>query len=208
MGRLILLIALLQIAPATWAGNSLVNAWRDLWWTPEQQAQQLFERGDFEQAAKHSRDPMRIGIALYRAGEFEAAAAAFERVNSPAGAFNQGTALILRGQYEAAIAAFDRALETRPDWTAAQENRAIAEVRLARKANHETQEATEVGADEIVFDNKKGKHAEPTDDPSQQGSMLSEQELRVLWLKKSQTSPAVFLRAKFAAQLATQESGK
>ncbi|MEN8166300.1 MAG: hypothetical protein ABFR65_02345 [Pseudomonadota bacterium] len=254
MVRLISLIVLLQITPATWAGNSLtemaihatpvdestnrhlsfphpdplpegegdqgapsahfsslIELWKNFWWTPEQQAQQLFEQGDFEQAAKLSRDPMRIGNALYRAVEFEAAAAAFGRVNTPAGAFNQGTALILRGQYEAAIAAFDRALATKPGWSMAEENRAIAKARLARKANPETQEATEVGADKIVYDNKKSKQSEQPDDTPQPGSTLSDQELRALWLQKSQTSPAVFLRAKFAAQLATrdsQEAGK
>ncbi len=162
MGRLILIIVLLQLTLEASANSSLADSWNSLWWTPEQQGQKLFEQGDFKQAAKHYRDPMRIGNALYRAGEFEAAAAAFGQVNSPEGAFNQGTALILLGQYEAAIAVFDHALGVRPDWGLAQENQAIAKVRLARKQNHETQEATEMGADEIVFDNRKAKQSEPT----------------------------------------------
>ena len=206
MVRLIPMLLLLQLTPYAFADTSLIDQWKDFWWTSEQQGQRLFEQGNFEQAAKYYRDPMRVGNALYRAGEFEAAAAAFGLVNTPEGAFNQGTALILNGDYKTAIDALDRALAVRPDWKEAQENRAIAKVRLARLENHETQQATELGADEIVFDSKKPNQPDQRDDPAPQDSMLSDKQLRALWLKKSQTSPAVFLKAKFSAQIATRDS--
>jgi len=206
MGRLTFLVVLLQLSAGVLADGGFVSRWNSLWWTSEQQGQRLFEKGDFKQAATRYRDPMRIGNALYHAGEFEAAAGAFARVNSPQGAFNQGTAMILLGHYESAIAAFDRALDLKPNWSPAMENRAIAEARRSSMQNHEGQLASEVGADEIVFSDKKSTNGDQVDDSSQQGASLSEQELRALWLKKSQTSPAVFLRAKFAAQFASQSS--
>ncbi len=206
MGRLILLVTLLYVYSAAAADNSFVDRWNNLWWTPEQQGQRLLEKGDYVKAAKRSQNPMLIGNALYRAGEFEDAAMAFGRVNSPQGAFNQGTAMILLGQYEPAILAFDRALAAKPDWLPAIENRAIAEARLSSMQNQEVQMASEVGADDIVFSDKKSKSGDQVEDSTQQGAPLSEQALRALWLKKSQTSPAVFLRAKFAAQFANQNS--
>lgn len=47
--------------------------WQDLWRTSDQQAQRLFEAGDYAAAATRFTDPMRIGVAWYRAGEFERA---------------------------------------------------------------------------------------------------------------------------------------
>ncbi len=206
MDRLIVMLAIVLMAPQVSAQASLWDRWSNLWRTPEQQGQRLFERGDFAAAAKFYRDPMHIGSALYRAGEFEAAAAAFGRVGSAEGAFNQGTALILQGKYEAAITAFDRALAAQPEWPAAMQNRAIAEARLNRLQNHEAQEATEVGADDVVFDSDKANKSEQTDQVTESGQGPSDQELRALWLNRSQTSPAVFLKAKFAAQLSVANS--
>ncbi len=67
-------------------------------------------------------------------------------------------------------------------------------------------EATEVGADDVVFDSDKANKSEQTDQVTESGQGPSDQELRALWLKRSQTSPAVFLKAKFAAQLSMANS--
>mgnify|MGYP001812037631 CR=1 FL=1 len=47
----------------------------DWWLTPDQQGQRAYDRGEFEEAAQHFRDPARIGAALYAAKDFEGAAA-------------------------------------------------------------------------------------------------------------------------------------
>ena len=56
--------------------------WAGIWFTPDQQGQRLLSRGDFEQAAGTFQDPMWIGVAWFRAGEFEKAEQAFARVAS------------------------------------------------------------------------------------------------------------------------------
>ena len=182
------------------------GAWRSWWLTPEQQGQRAFERGEYAQAATLYRDPMRAGVAWYRAGEFDKAAVAFGRVNTPEAAFNQGNALVLQGQYEAALGAYQRALEARPDWVEAEENRKIAEIRQARKqaSSEQVGKATEIGADEVVFDLKSDNNENQDEIEVGTGEGMSDQELRALWLRKSQTSPAVFLKSKVAAQLAAQ----
>lgn len=204
--RLSILIGLM-LAPVLSAQGA---GWRDWWLTPEQQGQRAFDRGEYPEAAELFTDPMRIGTAWYRAGEFELAASAFGRVNTPEAAFNQGNAMVFQGQYAAALDAYDRALQLQPGWAEAQENREIAEIRLARKqaSSEPVGEATEIGADEVVFDlgQKDAQNQDSIEVQSPQG--MSDQELQALWLRRSQTSPATFLKAKFAAQLAAGESAE
>ncbi|HEX4609955.1 MAG TPA: tetratricopeptide repeat protein, partial [Urbifossiella sp.] len=104
----------------------------DLWHTPEQQADRLFRAGRYEDAAKTSADPPRQGAALYRAGDFKAAAAAFARDGSAEGAFDRGNALVMLGKYDDAVNSYDRALALRPGWSEAADNRAVAVVRRDR----------------------------------------------------------------------------
>ena len=70
------LAALAMIGGITWSG---------LWFTPDQQGQQLMRRGDYQAAAETFRDPMRQGVAWFRAGEFEASERAFARVPTARG---------------------------------------------------------------------------------------------------------------------------
>lgn len=74
--------------------------------------------GDFER-----------GVALYRAGDFAASAAAFARVDprDARGHYNRGNALAKAGRLRAALAAYDEALRLRPDDAATRHNRAIVE---------------------------------------------------------------------------------
>ncbi len=204
------LLAMLLGLSMTTALAADSGGWRSWWLTPEQQGQRAFARGEYAEAATLYRDPMRIGVAWYRAGEFDQAAAAFGRVNTPEAAFNQGNALVLQGQYEAALGAYQRALEARPDWTEARENREIAEIRQARKQASSEQggKATEIGADEVVFDLDSDNNESQDQVEIETDAGMSDQELRALWLRRSQTSPAVFLKSKFAAQLAAETQGQ
>ena len=55
------------------------------WFTPDQQGDRLMGRKAYAEAAKRYRDPLRIGTAYYRAGEFKEAAQAFGRIRVPKG---------------------------------------------------------------------------------------------------------------------------
>ena len=125
-------------------------AWGNLWLTPDQQGQRLMNREKFEEAARTFQDPMRQGVAWYRAGEFERAEQAFARLATPEAEFNRGNCLIMRGQYKSAIERFDRALDLRPGWQEAQNNRAIAVTRAERtKREGGDMGDQKLGADEI-----------------------------------------------------------
>ena len=182
---------------------------KSFWLTPDQQAQRLFDEGEFNEAAKLFADPMRQGAALFKDAQFEAAATAFARVNTAEGHFNRGNALVMRGKYEDAMKAYERALSLRADWPAAVANLEIARLRAERtKREGGDMGDQKIGADEIVIETGKGKKQGGQTEQTEGGKALSDAELQSLWLRRVQTKPADFLRAKFAFQLAAEDATK
>lgn len=182
------------MAAITWAG---------LWLTPDQQGQRYFQNDEFVQAAQVFRDPMWQGTAWYRAGEFEKAIRSFARRDTADAHFNQGNAWLMHGKYETAIAWYDRALKQRPDWKEATDNRALAAARakmLERKGGDMGDQ--QIGADKIVFNNKAPHEGQDTE--VEGGKALTDQQIQALWLRRVQTRPADFLKAKFFYQLAQE----
>lgn len=191
-----------------WLGAPIVGTMlnANFWSTPDQRGDALMRGKKFADAAKTYSDPWHIGMAQYRNGDFEAAAKTFARVPGATGAFDQGNAWLMHGQYDTAIASYDRALSFRAGWKDAEENKAVA---LARKGKMEgagkdaAQEQTgQDKPDEIKFDLKgsdeKGKPIELADGD------VSDEEMRATWLRRVQTTPGDFLRAKFAYQAAKE----
>ena len=189
--------AILALMAVTWAG---------LWLTPDQRGQWLFRKGEYVEAARTFRDPMWQGVAWYRAGEFERAAETFARRGTAEALFNQGNAWLMLGKYDQAISCYDRALEKRPDWTEALENRLLAAARakLVQQQGGEMGDQ-KIGADEVVFD----KHTKPGGQEMEvAGSQaMSDAAIQAMWLRRVHTRPADFLRAKFAHQQALESPG-
>jgi Ca-activated chloride channel family protein len=180
------------------------------WLTADQRGDRLLAQKKFSEAAKAYSDPWHVAVAQYRNGDFEAAAKTFARVPGADGAFDQGNAWLMHGKYDAAIKSYDRALGFHPGWKEAEDNKALA---LARKAmleapaKHRAEDQTGAyTADKIVFDQKgDDKKAKPREI---NGKKMSDAELRALWLRRVQTTPGDFLRAKFAYQAAEQQNGR
>ena len=179
------------------------------WWlTPDQRGQKLFEQERYAEAAETYRDPLRRGVAFYRAGDFESAASVFGRLPTSAGAYNRGNALLMLGRYEEAIEAYGRALELEPGWSEAEDNQALARARLERLAPPESDAGGTGGmleADEIVFDDTGRVDKGGTEVQEQGGESVSDEEMRATWLRRVQNDPGDFLRSRFAYQLYRQE---
>ena len=168
--------------------------------TPDQSGYLCFQGEDYEQAAAFFIDPLWQGVTLFKQGEFKAAAALFAGYDTPVAVFNHGNALLMQGQYEDAAVRYARALELRPDWEAAEINQAIALAR-AERLKKEGGEMTggKLEADEIVF--SKGESPPSAgEEQTEGGAPLDDAALRAMWLRRVQTKPADFLRAKFAYQ--------
>ena len=185
----------------------LTGCTADFWLTPDQRGQMAMERGEYAAAAGLFTGFFSKGVALFRAGEFEAAAAAFSRTNSAESHYNRGNSLVMMGRYKDAVAAYNRTIDLRPDWKEALANRKIATLRAERLAlEGGDMTGGMLGADEIVF-GEGGKDRAGKEDTieADSGQRLTDEELRSLWLRNVQTKPADFLRAKFAYQLADRE---
>ena len=180
--------------------------WVSLWLTPDQQGQRHFKQGEFEAAAQSFVDPMWQGVAWYRAGEFERAAQAFALRDTAEANFNQGNAWLMRGKYETAIAGYDRALEKRPDWREARENRelALARARMVERT-WRRDGRTEDRCRRDRFRQQKKSGGQDTEIAGEQA--VSDASVQAIWLRRVQTKPADFLKAKFAYQNAIRVEG-
>lgn len=195
--------------------------WWDLWLTPDQQGQGLFNKQEYLDAAKHFSDPLRKGTAYYYASEFELAHSAFlEMQNDPSeevrdfGLYNAASALARQREY---LAARDllQSLANKP--TLSQALRPDVEHNLnviggiVEEINQmsESQAGTEQEMSTELGDNPQT--AEGADEQTSQEMMIKEtlsaadilgnQEMADKWLKRVESDPRDFLRAKFQIQL-------
>jgi Ca-activated chloride channel family protein len=175
-----------------------------LLFTRDQRAAGLYARGEYEAAAAQFAAPDWQAAALYRDRQFESAAGIFVGLTSAEAAYNLGNSLVMQGAYTDAIGQYDRALELRPGWEDAEANRAIAAGRAARlETEGGDMTGGMMGADEIVFDNKKQKGG-GSEEVEVESIELSDEEMRLMWLRNVETKPADFLAYKFAYQHATR----
>ncbi len=180
---------------------------RGVWLTPDQLGHRLLKRGQFTAAAEAFRDPLWQGTAWYRAGEFAKAAQAFARRDSAEARFNEGNARVMLGKYDTAVGTYDKALALRPGWPEARENRdlAAARAKLIEQKGGDLGDQ-KLGADKIVFDKKKQTGGQDTQVAGETAG--SDATMQAMWLRRVNTRPADFLKAKFAWQQAMETESK
>ncbi|AGV19936.1 VWA domain-containing protein [Vibrio sp. Vb5031] len=217
-----------QVVQKVTAFDKVTQWWWDLWLTPDQQGQRLFNQQAYLEAAKHFVDPLRKGTAYYYASEFELAHSAFlEMQNDPSeevrdyGLYNAASALARQREY---LAARDllKSLANKP--TLSERLRPDVEHNLkviggiVEDINRmsESQAGTEQEASTELGDNPQT--AEGADEKTSAELMIKEtlsaddilgsQELADKWLKRVEADPKYFLNAKFQIQLRSIETGE
>ena len=126
------LISLLFVFLLPIPENSYAFEWQDLWQTKEQQAQQHYSAGDYQQAAEKFSDPAWKAAAQYKADT----AVSEEELNQPTtetGFYNQGNVLAKSGQLDKAIESYGQALKLNPDNEDAQYNKDLVEKALEQQ---------------------------------------------------------------------------
>ena len=117
--------------------------------------------------------------------------------------------MMLPQGWNRAIPAYDRALQLRPGFREAAENRAVAEAFLAQQKAAEAERAAnqtdDPGAkppdpDQIVADQPPGLPHPDGDTPAATPQGLSDEEIQSLWMRRVGGTPAEFLRQQFARQ--------
>ncbi|TWA92318.1 VWA domain-containing protein [Bradyrhizobium stylosanthis] len=194
------LFFVLQAAPS----QAEDRRFADLWLTPDQQGRIAFDRGDYHAAAELFADPMWRGIAAYRAYDFLIAAQEFAKVDTIEGKFALGNAQAQNHAYEKSLAAYDAVLKAQPGNVPAKTNRAIVQAAFdAQEAKRRKQEQDDSAPPDFKADETKV-------DPKQKGGKtikVTPQDLTTpgaaeAWMRQVQTSPADFLKLKFAIQAA------
>jgi Ca-activated chloride channel family protein len=179
-----------------------VGPWNRLLITNNQLGYKLYMKKEYLKASKNFEDLSFKGASFYRAGEFKAAKALYQNLSDKEGKFNLGNANVMLGLYDPAIEAYELALKIDPDFKEAKENLIVAKARkiLKEPENDGEQGVGELGADEIVYDNKEGKGVD--DDSSAQKEAASG---NPNWLDRLQTGPKDFLKNKFRYQYEMQD---
>ena len=169
--------------------------------TADQAGYKAYEKKQYLEAAKNFEKLSYKGAAFYRAGEFKKAKEIYQNLSSKEGKYNLGNAFVMLGKYDPAIEAYELALKIDPGFKEAKENLIVAKARkrLKEPDNDGEQGVGELGADEIVYDNKAGKGVE--DDTSAQKESASG---NPNWLDRLQTGPKDFLKNKFRYQYEMQ----
>ncbi|MEZ0082388.1 tetratricopeptide (TPR) repeat protein [Bradyrhizobium japonicum] len=203
-------LALFIVTHASASRAEEASRFTNLWLTPDQQGRLAFDRGHYAAAKTTFADPMWRGISAYRAYDFLAAAEEFSRVDTLEGKFALGNAQAQNHAYEKALKTYDEVLKAQPSNAAAKTNRAIVQAAVdAREAKRRKQEQDDPAppdekADEMRVDpNQKGgkKITITPQDVTTAGAAEA-------WMRQVQTSPADFLKLKFAIQAAAPAQGR
>ncbi|HCM0843054.1 TPA: VWA domain-containing protein [Vibrio parahaemolyticus] len=216
-----------QVVQKVTTFDKVAQWWWDLWLTPDQQGQRLFNQQAYLEAAKHFVDPLCKGTAYYYASEFELAHSAFlEMQSDPSeevrdyGLYNAASALARQREY---LAARDLLKSLASKTTLSESLRPDVEHNLKVIAGivdeinqmSESQAGTEQEASTELGDNPQT--AEGADEQTSAELMIKEtlsaddilgsQELADKWLKRVEADPKYFLRAKFQIQLRSPTTG-
>ncbi len=117
------------------------NMWHKLWTglsqNKEQQAQTALLNQNYEDIESLSKNPLRLGSALYKQEKFEMALNHFQKAEGADARYNQANTLAKLKQYQQAIAQYDEALKIKPDMQDAIENKKIIEEFLKQKQQQE-----------------------------------------------------------------------
>lgn len=116
--------------------NSYALDLQNLWKTPDQQAQKIYEKHDYAKAAEKFENPDWKAAAQYQAGNFEIAAKHFEQAKN---FYNLGNALAKKGQLEDAMNAYEKAIAENPYDHDAKVNKDIVAKELEKQKQQEKQ---------------------------------------------------------------------
>ncbi|MEQ8861067.1 MAG: VWA domain-containing protein [Pseudomonadales bacterium] len=182
--------ALAVVALTLLPGPADAGIWDDLWQRRDQQAFEALRDGEPEIAAVlFEQQPWRAA-ALYRSGEFGAAADTYRQQPSTTARYNLGNALARQGDYQAAIDAYDAVLAEQPDHEDARFNKALVEKLLEQQnqaqENEQAQqqqgeqpeqdtESQDGGADQAEQNDQDGQPPEDQQDQPEEQPSEAEQ---------------------------------
>lgn len=119
--------------------------WSELWQTPDQKGQKLYNKGEYQSAAKTFNNPEWKASSFYKGGDFEEAYKEFAKKNDADALYNQANAQAKAGQLEAALNLYEKSLEMRPDNKDTQFNRDLVKKLLEQQKQNNAQSPDQEG---------------------------------------------------------------
>lgn len=143
--------------------------WNDLWLRADQQAHNHLQQGDAQTAAQQFRDPGWRGMALYEAGDYNAAAQAFAESGTLEARYNRGNALARAGELQQAIAAYRDVLQQDPRHEDAKTNLELLEKMLQEQQQQDADSSqSPQNADDSAADQENNDGSNAENKPEQQ----------------------------------------
>ncbi|MEW8422948.1 MAG: tetratricopeptide repeat protein, partial [Candidatus Thiodiazotropha sp.] len=140
----------------------------------EQRAEEDYNQGHYEEAAKGFEDPYRRGVAHYRTGDYQAASEDFNRVEREEvkqdALYNLGNSRYKLEDYQGAVVAYETVLDSDPDHTDARHNLALAKEKLAQMHTEEERE------EEEEEEEKEDQESESAEQQQQEQQQSEEQQ--------------------------------
>ena len=139
-GVLILALVFLLPLPQPAQATEWSTFWKNLWQTPDQQAQALMRQQQPGAAADKFSDPAWKGSAQYKAGNYQQALENYKSLKGARARYNEGNSLAKLGKLKDAIEAYDKALRLDPDDEDAIYNRKLVEDALKKQQQSKKQD--------------------------------------------------------------------
>jgi Ca-activated chloride channel family protein len=117
--------------------NSYAFDLQNLWKTPDQQAQKIYQKKDYAKAAEKFENPDWKASAQYQSGDFDNAAKHFEHTKN---FYNLGNALAKKGELQQALNAYEQAINENPYDNDAKANKEIVEKALEKQKQENKQQ--------------------------------------------------------------------
>jgi Ca-activated chloride channel family protein len=153
--------------------DSYAYEWQDLWQTPDQQAQQAFNKEQYGQAAAQFQSPKWQAAAQYKAEKYQQAAETLQPLEHPSADiyYNQATALAKAGKLEQALKTYQKALQLNPEHQDALYNKNLVEEALQKQDKDKQQSDS---SKQKQNDDQNSKSSDQTNDQQAQQDRQSE----------------------------------
>lgn len=162
----------LAIAGLLLPATSKAADWQDLYLSPQQQAKNAYEQGDFNKAQQKFADPLWQGNAAYRDGRFADAEALYRKNQNAEGLYNLGNSLAKQQKFAEAISAYENALKADPALSGAKEN--LAAVKQMSQQQQQQKSANQSGEDQTGEQQSNQQSGEQQSSDKQSGDNQSE----------------------------------
>lgn len=143
-----------------------------LWKTPDQQAQQFYDKKQFSQAAGKFENSDWKAAAQYQAGDFENAVKQFEQNQN---FYNLGNALAKKGQLQEALAAYEKAIAENPYNHDAKANKELVEQALKKQAQQKQESSQNQQSSQSQQNEKNNQNSEQKQNENNESDSKPEQ---------------------------------